>query len=673
MDNSKANTQIADGIYWVGIADDNTYGLQCNPYILIDGGEAVLFDPGSVLDFEYVVENIKKIISLKKIKYIVIHHQDPDLCSSIPLFEKENTDFTIVTHWRTQVLTKYYGIKSDYYLVDEHNYLLELKSGRKILFVPTPYLHFPGSIASYDKQTKVLFSGDLFGSMSESWSLYADDNYMEGMKAFHEHYMPSNDILRPVMETFLLMDISLIASQHGSIINKDLKSYINALKELECGTFLNTIKKNIKDAGGYAGICSIILRRLAAIYTKDELDIALNGLDIKLSSNSREILDYNYSGLELWESLFETIFKNQGIKWLLMVEPLIIKISKEYDMPMPRIMNLQLAKAKQETLLLRQEMIELKEKNNRLNQNIAQTQENIFTCPITGLYNETFFKEYLKTALDAKDYKVTLDEISLIIISIDDVQRFQVVYGYHELNNILKSVTYILKEISQTNHLLCRLDGANFAYVAPNISKSESLEIADKIRNEVKSSKMFIEEITVSIGVINSSELKDTKRTKKSNSQRLLDGAQIRHRIAKGRGGDLVVGDTDIRNMEYNSGKILIVDSDIANTSILKAYMNNSGYNTIIAQDGEEAISIAESELPDLIVSEVMLPKLDGFVVCEKLSYSSSTKSIPFILMSNLKNEDSVKRAISLGISHYLKKPYMMVELLGIIDLKLRK
>lgn len=88
------SNQIAEGIFWVGSSEIQS-DLRCNPYLLLDSDEAVLFEPGSVLDFEYVLDNIKKIVPLEKIKYIVLGHQDPDLCSSIPLFEK----LELILHW----------------------------------------------------------------------------------------------------------------------------------------------------------------------------------------------------------------------------------------------------------------------------------------------------------------------------------------------------------------------------------------------------------------------------------------------------------------------------------------------------------------------------------------------------------------------------------------------
>ena len=63
---------------------------------------------------------------------------------------------------------------------------------------------------------------------------------------------------------------------------------------------------------------------------------------------------------------------------------------------------------------------------------------------------------------------------------------------------------------------------------------------------------------------------------------------------------------------------------------------------------------------------------MDVFLVREKLLMQSGTKNIPFIIMSHLKNEDSVRRAVALNINHYFKKPYILSELLGIVKNKVK-
>lgn len=229
-------------IYHIG--DRQTHqGLDCNPYLLIDGDEAVLFDPGNCFDVEAVYENIVALIPASAVKYIVLHHQDPDFCSAVPLLEAKGIHAKIITSWRAQTLIQYYGIQSEFKLIEELGNKLELASGRTLRFILTPYLHFAGAFVTYDPKSTTLFSSDLFGAYSYNNALYADDQYIEKMETFHEHYMPSNAVLRPVMELLSKYDIQLICPQHGSIINSDIQTYIDVLKNLECGTLMSPIKK----------------------------------------------------------------------------------------------------------------------------------------------------------------------------------------------------------------------------------------------------------------------------------------------------------------------------------------------------------------------------------------------------------------------------------------------
>jgi CheY-like chemotaxis protein len=151
----------------------------------------------------------------------------------------------------------------------------------------------------------------------------------------------------------------------------------------------------------------------------------------------------------------------------------------------------------------------------------------------------------------------------------------------------------------------------------------------------------------------------------------IFRAALSRFRIAKGEGGNFVCSQSQLEEKEQK-GKILVVDMDRANQEILKTSLENLKYDVVLANDGLEAFALAEKELPDLIVSEIMLPKIDGFVLCEKLRQNSVMQDISFVILSDLKNEDSVKRALKLGVEHYFKKPYILYELLGIIQMKVK-
>ena len=237
----KEYVSIAPNIYWVGmyLANDP---FQCHPYFIENGDESILIDPGSMIEFDETIRKVKSLCNLKSIKYIVLHHQDPDLCAAVPEIEKliNRDDLLIVTHSRMSVLIKHYLIKSDYYEIDKNNNTLITSNGFRLDFHTTPYCHSPGAFVSYEPKSKTLFSGDIFGGIEESWEFYADETYFDKAKQFHQEYMPSKDIFNYALKKIENLDINLIAPQHGSIIEKRyIHNLIQDMKNLDCGLYID--------------------------------------------------------------------------------------------------------------------------------------------------------------------------------------------------------------------------------------------------------------------------------------------------------------------------------------------------------------------------------------------------------------------------------------------------
>lgn len=662
--------EIAAGIYWVGgCAQDG--GLHCNPYLIVDGDEGVLIDPGSVLDFEDVYENVCSIISLEKIKYVILHHQDPDFCSAVPLFEKAGAKFEIVTHWRTQTLVKYYGIQSNYYIINENEFKLTLASGRTLGFVLTPYLHFPGAFTSYDYQSRILFSSDLFGAFSYEWSLYAKGDYIEKMKTFHEHYMPANSIIRPVMELFLGMEINMIAPQHGSIIKENIIAHIKELRDLECGTLLNPIKRDLAKSGGYMAICSTVLKRLGSIFNQESVRELVADLDLTLDDNLN-ITDYNVTGDVLWNMIFERILARKGTTWLMVIEPLTETLAKEYDIPMPEVYSSHIKKAEEEASSLNEQNRMLKEINNRLEISIQESQNKLIRCDITGLYNFSFFKNYLASEINSILIDSSGQNPGLIIISLDNIERIEYLYGHDEVEEIQRNVVFLLESLKTGNEIFFKLQGVVFACYLPQTSKEAAQAFAEKIRNTIVASEKFIEKITASIGLALLSEIHATAEHSENPAEGFYNVAAMRARIARNMGRNIVCSQSSMVDYQENIGKILIVDSDEISVDVLKTALENINYQVVTASDGQAGVRIAIEDEPLLIISEVMIPKMDGFLFREEMLADSNTSKIPFIYLSYLKNDESVLRASDLGVEHYFKKPFMLSELMGVIQNKIK-
>ena len=232
--------EIAPRVWWVGhVLEDDVF--QCHVYLIEQGDQSVLFDPGSRLTFPGTLRKIEQVIPFTHIRYFVCHHQDPDIAAALPLIDAMNDreDAVVVTHWRAHALLRHYGLRMPFWLVDAHDWRLRL-ADRELHFIFTPYAHFPGAFTTFDPSTGVLFSSDLFGGFTDQPTLVArDEAHFEALRPFHEHYMPSRDILDFALGQIARYPVRVIAAQHGSIIPERLVPFMmEKLRHLDCGIYL---------------------------------------------------------------------------------------------------------------------------------------------------------------------------------------------------------------------------------------------------------------------------------------------------------------------------------------------------------------------------------------------------------------------------------------------------
>ena len=118
--------------------------------------------------------------------------------------------------------------------------------------------------------------------------------------------------------------------------------------------------------------------------------------------------------------------------------------------------------------------------------------------------------------------------------------------------------------------------------------------------------------------------------------------------------------------------KVLIVDDSIANRKLLSAILKKEGYELIEAVDGEQAIQVADGELPDLILLDIMMPKIDGYQVCETLKGNERTFTIPIIFLSAMTEEKDKIKGLDLGAADYVTKPFNKGEVLARVRAQLK-
>ena len=116
--------------------------------------------------------------------------------------------------------------------------------------------------------------------------------------------------------------------------------------------------------------------------------------------------------------------------------------------------------------------------------------------------------------------------------------------------------------------------------------------------------------------------------------------------------------------------RILVVDDELAIIKFLRANLEASGFETIASMDGAEALHAIERELPDLVILDIILPKMDGFEVCRRLREWSQ---IPVIMLSARGDEGDKVKCLELGADDYITKPFGVDELTARVRAVLRR
>ncbi len=114
--------------------------------------------------------------------------------------------------------------------------------------------------------------------------------------------------------------------------------------------------------------------------------------------------------------------------------------------------------------------------------------------------------------------------------------------------------------------------------------------------------------------------------------------------------------------------RILIADDNQANCELLEAYLANMDCETEIAVDGQEAYDKAVSFKPDLILLDVMMPKLSGFEVCQKIKSDDALSGIMVLMVTALNELGDIERAVDAGTNDFLSKPVNRIEFLKRVE-----
>lgn len=113
---------------------------------------------------------------------------------------------------------------------------------------------------------------------------------------------------------------------------------------------------------------------------------------------------------------------------------------------------------------------------------------------------------------------------------------------------------------------------------------------------------------------------------------------------------------------------ILIVEDDPKSLKLIRDLLQVSGFKTIEATDGEKGVELAKTKKPDLILMDIMMPKMDGYTACHEIKMDKATKEIPVVIITSLGFQTYKEQGKEVGAAGYIRKPIDHQELLDVMN-----
>ncbi|NVJ22145.1 MULTISPECIES: hypothetical protein [Myxococcus] len=347
--------EIAPETFWVGKREPGNI-FYANPYLRrFRGTDAktqraaefnLLIDPGSSSDFSTIHTKVTSLIGgMERLSALFINHQDPDVGSSASIISARYAPRAgLLCSEDTWRLIVHQNLPRNRFIpTEKFAQGLSVPTGHKLLPVPSPFCHFRGAVMLYDPQTRVLFTGDLFGGLTDANAkgLWADESDWAGIRAFHQIYMPVNAALARVVATIrkLAPAVEIIAPQHGRVIRGPLvQQFLERMEKLQVGLDIMDEAQDRTHLQAWNSVVDRVLA-LARGYLGDSVDVKLGASEDLADTSTFEGNRLVVHKLGKWtvEHVVDVLCKGEPpeIAGPIMVEA--TSAAAEYNLPTPHL------------------------------------------------------------------------------------------------------------------------------------------------------------------------------------------------------------------------------------------------------------------------------------------------------------------------------------------------
>jgi len=213
--------------------------IDTNQYLVASGGEAILLDPGGIELFAPMLASVLKFVPLESIRTLFASHQDPDIISSLGLWDQVLEGATLHCPWLWEGFVRHFGMQNiEYAAIPDRGGSVKV-GNIELSFIPAHYLHASGNFHVYDPRARILFSGDVGASLEPAGApLEVEDfgRHVPTMQKFHQRWMPSDAAKQAWLRRVRALDIELMVPQHGRLFRgADVTRFLDWFEALEVG------------------------------------------------------------------------------------------------------------------------------------------------------------------------------------------------------------------------------------------------------------------------------------------------------------------------------------------------------------------------------------------------------------------------------------------------------
>ena len=116
-------------------------------------------------------------------------------------------------------------------------------------------------------------------------------------------------------------------------------------------------------------------------------------------------------------------------------------------------------------------------------------------------------------------------------------------------------------------------------------------------------------------------------------------------------------------DIDISSSRVLIADDIQQNRELLEAYLADEGYEILMSSDGQQTMQMVEQHQPDLILLDIMMPRMSGYEVCSQIKADPGKRGIPVLMVTALNEAGDIEKAVNAGCDDFLTKPVSRLEL----------